>query len=76
MLYEVITLITYKPVTTRGITFFKVMYDVDLSSFIGSSADVIQSALPDSSGNIWFATKFGVVGVVNRAPAENSYNFV
>jgi hypothetical protein len=64
-------LITYKPVTIRGITFFKVMYDVDLSSFIGSSADVIQSALPDSSGNIWFATKFGVVGVVNHAPAEN-----
>ncbi len=64
-------LITYKPVTTRGTTFFKLMYDIDLSSFIGSSADVIQSALPDSNGNIWFATKFGVVGVVNHAPAEN-----
>ena len=64
-------LITYKPVTTRGITFFKVMYDIDLSSFIGSSADVIQSALPDSNGNIWFATKFGVVGVVNHSPAAD-----
>lgn len=62
-------LITYRPVTTRGITFFKITYDVDLSSFIGSSADVIQSALPDSLGNIWFATKLGVVGVVNKNPA-------
>jgi len=64
-------LITYKPVTTRGITFFKVMYDIDLSGFIGATDDSIQSALPDSNGNIWFATKLGVVGVVNHSPAEN-----
>lgn len=61
-------LITYRPVTTRGITFFKIVNDVDLSSFIGSTSDVIQSALPDSRGNIWFATKLGVVGVVNPNP--------
>ena len=64
-------LITYTPVTTRGITFFKVMYDIDLSGFIGAIDDSIQSALPDSNGNIWFATKLGVVGVVNHSPAEN-----
>jgi hypothetical protein len=37
----------------------------DLSTLIDNPADIVNSVLPDSSGNIWYITQKGVVGFVN-----------
>lgn len=37
----------------------------DLSGPINEPADIMNSVLPDSSGNIWYITQKGVVGFVN-----------
>ena len=37
----------------------------DLASSINDPADILNSVLPDSSGNIWYITQKGVVGYVN-----------
>ena len=50
--------------TTPGDRGFKVVKEIDITSAMDTT-DSIQSALPDFSGNVWFATKSGVVGNVN-----------
>jgi hypothetical protein len=38
----------------------------DLQSSINASDDILNSVLPDSSGNIWYITQKGVVGYVDK----------
>ena len=44
----------------------------DLSAAINNSSDILNSVLPDSSGNLWFITEQGDVGYVN--PTTGSIN--
>ncbi len=39
----------------------------DLSSSIDDPTDILNSVLPDSSGNIWYITQGGVIGYVNTS---------
>lgn len=45
---------------------FAVSHDYDLSAVVPSN-DGIESALPDWSGRIWFVSRQGIVGTVDRA---------
>jgi hypothetical protein len=45
---------------------FQTTRDYDLSGVVPSNDGII-SALPDWSGRIWFATRMGIVGTVDRA---------
>lgn len=42
---------------------------IDLSNAINNSEDILNSVLPDSSGNIWYITQKGVVGYVDKQTA-------
>jgi hypothetical protein len=50
--------------STQNNTFTPVT-SYDVSGAINDPSDVINSVLPDSSGNLWFTTQKGVVGYVN-----------
>ena len=39
---------------------------IDLSGAINDTTDILNSVLPDSSGNIWYITQKGVVGYVTK----------
>src|SRR5205085_10009738 len=44
---------------------FELVHDYDVSSVV-ASGDSLISALPDWDGRIWFASKQGIAGTINR----------
>lgn len=59
--------ITYRITRVGKRTTFNVVSDIDLTGVV-PEGDVIESALPDFEGNIWFVTlNNGVVGYIDRA---------
>ncbi len=59
-------LITYRITGTGKRTSFKVVSDIDLTGVV-AAGDVIESALPDFAGNVWFITlNNGVVGYIDH----------
>jgi hypothetical protein len=48
-----------------GAPAFQVVADYDLSSYIPAGEGIV-STLPDWKGRLWFVTRHGIVGVINR----------